>query len=100
MGASTTQMISALGHPVRRRALRALHGQPEMSVTNLCRDLDLSLGSFSYHVKTLVELEVIELVRTEPVRGALAHFYRLAEPPPPWALAALEAARGEDGDGA
>jgi hypothetical protein len=33
------------------------------------------LGNVSYHVRILRELDCIELVRTEPRRGALEHFY-------------------------
>ncbi len=34
------------------------------------------LGNVSYHVRILRELDCVELVRTEPRRGALEHFYR------------------------
>ena len=34
------------------------------------------LGNVSYHVRILRELDCLELVRTEPRRGALEHFYR------------------------
>jgi hypothetical protein len=34
------------------------------------------LGNVAYHIKILEENGAIELVRTEPVRGALEHFYR------------------------
>jgi hypothetical protein len=33
------------------------------------------LSNISYHVRMLAENELIPLVRTEPVRGALAHYY-------------------------
>jgi hypothetical protein len=31
-----------------------------------------------YHVRALVDLEILELVDTEPVRGATKHYYVLA----------------------
>ena len=42
----------------------------------LARELDLPLGRVSYHIRLLSDLGAIELVRTEPRRGALEHFYR------------------------
>ena len=42
----------------------------------LARELDLPLGRVSYHIRLLADLGAIELVRTEPRRGALEHFYR------------------------
>ena len=40
------------------------------------RELGLPLGRVSYHIRLLSDLGAIELVRTEPRRGALEHFYR------------------------
>ena len=37
------------------------------------------LGNVSYHVKTLLEYDCVELVKTEPRRGAVEHFYRATE---------------------
>ncbi len=34
------------------------------------------LGNVSYHVRALLDDGLVELVRTEQRRGALAHFYR------------------------
>jgi len=39
------------------------------------------LGNVSYHVRILRELGLVELVRTEPRRGALEHFYRATARP-------------------
>ncbi len=46
------------------------------SPNQLARELDLPLGRVSYHIRLLADLGAIELVRTEPRRGALEHFYR------------------------
>ena len=46
------------------------------SPNQLARELDLPLGRVSYHIRLLNDLGAIELVRTEPRRGALEHFYR------------------------
>jgi hypothetical protein len=39
------------------------------------------VGNVSYHVRILREFGCVELVRTEPRRGALAHFYRATVSP-------------------
>jgi len=39
-------------------------------------ELDAPLGVVSYHVRMLRDYDCVELVRTEPRRGALQHFYR------------------------
>ena len=46
------------------------------SPNQLARELGLPLGRVSYHIRLLSDLGAIELVRTEPRRGALEHFYR------------------------
>jgi hypothetical protein len=48
----------------------------EGSPTQLADRLGEPVGNVSYHVKVLTEADAIELVRTEPRRGALEHFYR------------------------
>lgn len=69
------RLLKAIGHPLRQRILSALN-QRVASPSDLARDLDERLGNVSYHVKILVQCGAIELVRTEPVRGAVEHFYR------------------------
>jgi hypothetical protein len=46
------------------------------SPNQLARELGLPLGRVSYHIRLLHDLGAIELVGTEPRRGALEHFYR------------------------
>jgi hypothetical protein len=41
----------------------------------LATAMDEPLGNVSYHVKTLLEYDTLELVKTEPRRGAVEHFY-------------------------
>jgi DNA-binding transcriptional ArsR family regulator len=69
------RLIRALGHPIRVRALTILN-ERVASPNELARHLGAHLGSVSYHVRILLELGAIELVRTEPRRGAVEHFYR------------------------
>lgn len=71
----TQQLAKALAHPLRVRILAALH-RGISSPNQLSQELGEPLGNISYHVKTLLELDCIELVKTEPRRGAVEHFYR------------------------
>lgn len=45
-----------------------------------------TLGMASYHVRELLKAGLVELVRTEPRRGAVAHFYSVT----PAGLAVLD----------
>ena len=67
--------VKALGHPLRVRIL-ALLQERTASPRELAQWLDATLGTVSYHVRTLHDFGLIELVRTSQVRGAIAHHYR------------------------
>jgi DNA-binding transcriptional ArsR family regulator len=72
--------VKALAHPVRIRIL-AMLAERRASPTELAAKLGLPVGKVSYHVRSLVKLEVIELVDSRPVRGAVEHFYEAKRPP-------------------
>ena len=74
----TQQLAKALAHPLRMRILTSLH-RGISSPNQLSQELGEPLGNVSYHVKTLLEFDCIELVKTEPRRGAVEHFYRATE---------------------
>ena len=74
----TQQMAKALAHPLRVRILSSLH-KGISSPNQLAQELGEPLGNVSYHVKTLLEYDCVELVKTEPRRGAVEHFYRATE---------------------
>jgi len=74
----TQQLAKALAHPLRMQILTSLH-RGISSPNQLSRELGEPLGNVSYHVKTLLEFDCIELVKTEPRRGAVEHFYRATE---------------------
>jgi DNA-binding transcriptional ArsR family regulator len=74
----TQQLAKALAHPLRVRILTSLH-RGISSPNQLSQELDEPLGNVSYHVKTLLEYDCVELVKTEPRRGAVEHFYRATE---------------------
>ena len=74
----TQQLAKALAHPLRVRILSSLHNGIS-SPNQLAQELGEPLGNVSYHVKTLLEYDCVELVKTEPRRGAVEHFYRATE---------------------
>jgi DNA-binding transcriptional ArsR family regulator len=70
-----SRLAKALAHPLRVQLLAALN-QKVASPNELAKQLDEPLTNVSYHVRMLHELGCIELVDTEPRRGALEHYYR------------------------
>lgn len=74
----TQQVAKALAHPLRVKILSSLH-KGISSPNQLAQELDEPLGNVSYHVKTLLEYDCVELVKTEPRRGAVEHFYRATD---------------------
>jgi DNA-binding transcriptional ArsR family regulator len=69
-----------LAHPLRARILQRL-GERVASPGDLAVELGAPLGVVSYHVRMLRDYDCVELVRTEPRRGALQHFYRATARP-------------------
>jgi DNA-binding transcriptional ArsR family regulator len=72
---SEARIAKALAHPLRARILQRL-GERVASPGELAVELDAPLGVVSYHVRMLREYDCVELVRTEPRRGALQHYYK------------------------
>src|SRR3954467_6298926 len=77
---SEARIAKALAHPLRARILQRLRGGGA-SPGDLAVELGAPLGVVSYHVRMLRDYECVELVRTEPRRGALQHFYRATARP-------------------
>src|ERR1700712_5827266 len=77
---SEARIAKALAHPLRARILQRL-GERVTSPGDLAIELGAPLGVVSYHVRMLREYDCVELVRTEPRRGALQHFYRATARP-------------------
>jgi DNA-binding transcriptional ArsR family regulator len=69
------RLAKALSHPLRAQILTILN-ERVASPNAIANQLGESLPLVSYHVKTLADLGCIELVNTEPRRGAIEHFYR------------------------
>ena len=70
-----SRLAKALAHPLRVQLLAALN-EGVASPNELAKRLDEPLTNVSYHVRMLHDLGCIELVETEPRRGALEHYYR------------------------
>lgn len=67
-----------LGHPLRCRCQTYLC-ERVASPNELAQKFGRSIGDVSYQVRVLEEAGCIELVRTEPRRGAVEHFYRATD---------------------
>lgn len=68
-------LVSALSHPLRVHILDAL-SEATASPSDLAREVDLSVNYVAYHVNELEKLGYLELVKTEPRRGTVEHYYR------------------------
>jgi DNA-binding transcriptional ArsR family regulator len=77
---SEARIAKALAHPLRARILQRL-GERVASPGDLAVELGAPLGVVSYHVRMLRDYDCVELVRTEPRRGALQHFYKATARP-------------------
>jgi DNA-binding transcriptional ArsR family regulator len=74
------RLAKALSHPLRARILVLLNEQVA-SPNEMADLLGEPLPNVSYHVRALVDLECIELVRTAQRRGAVEHYYRALQRP-------------------
>lgn len=68
-------LVKALAHPLRVEILTILN-ERMASPNELSKQLDEGLSQVSYHVKVLKDFKCIEMVKTEPRRGAVEHYYR------------------------
>ena len=69
------RLMKALSHKERVQCLSIL-SEREASPSELSELVNSNLSRVSYHVKVLKDFELIELVKIEPRRGAVEHFYR------------------------
>lgn len=72
------RLMKGLSHPLRVKCLTLINERPR-SPRELQRELHEGLSQISYHIKVLRDFELIELVKTEPRRGAVEHFYAPVE---------------------
>lgn len=69
------RLVKALAHQLRVEILTILN-ERMASPNELSKELDEGLSQVSYHVKVLKDFDCIEMVKTEPRRGAVEHYYR------------------------
>jgi DNA-binding transcriptional ArsR family regulator len=74
------KLVKGVSHPVRTECLTIL-AQQVASPRELSELLEHDLSNVSYHVRVLEELGLIELIKEESVRGAVAHYYKAVERP-------------------
>ena len=72
-------LMKGLSHRLRTRVLAILNERVS-SPNLLSKELNEGLSQVSYHIDALKKLKLIELVKTEPRRGAVEHFYRGTRP--------------------
>src|SRR3954466_8845341 len=77
---SEARIAKALAHPLRARILQRV-GERVASPGDLAVELGAPLGVGSYHVRVLSDYDCVELVRTEPRRGALQDYGRATARP-------------------
>lgn len=94
----TREQLRVLANPLRQRILNRLCRR-ETSTAELRRDLGDAPSNLYHHVHKLVDAGLIELVRSEPRRGAVERFYRAVAPgftvPPELLVVGAEGAQPE-----
>lgn len=73
------RLVKALAHPLRVSILSALE-QRTASPSQLAEELGVPLPNLSYHIRMLVQLDLLKLVKTRPRRGAIEHYYQAKGP--------------------
>jgi DNA-binding transcriptional ArsR family regulator len=68
------RVAKALAHPLRARILGILE-ERRASPREISEELGAPLGNVSYHVRALLNLKLIKLVKKTPRRGAIEHHY-------------------------
>lgn len=74
-GVSDAALGAIVAHPVRCRLI-AIFADRVASPNEIAQELGMPVGDVSYHVRTLKDAGIIELVEERPVRGSTEHFYR------------------------
>lgn len=73
-----TTLAAIVAHPTRARAFTILNDRTASPV-EIAQEIGKDVGHVGYHVRKLLQLNLIELVDERPVRGAVEHFYRAVE---------------------
>jgi predicted ArsR family transcriptional regulator len=85
---------------MRARIYGVVQDWGEASPAEIARALGLRTETIAYHVKALVDHGALELTRAVPVRGAVAHYYKVARSAddPMQPAAAIASAEGDRDD--
>jgi DNA-binding transcriptional ArsR family regulator len=75
-----TTLAAIVAHPTRARAFTILT-ERTASPVEIAQEIGKDVGHVGYHVRKLLQMDLIELVDERPVRGAVEHFYRAIERP-------------------
>ncbi len=69
-----SKIAKAYAHPLRIEIMGLLDDRVA-SPRQLSEELGASLATTSYHVRQLLSMNLIKLVRRRPTRGSIEHFY-------------------------
>jgi DNA-binding transcriptional ArsR family regulator len=72
------QMVKALAHPLRVRALAILRAR-RASPSEIAEELGMPLTNVSYHIRVLADNGLIRLVSRTPKRGVIEHHYEVVD---------------------
>jgi len=72
------RVAKAFSHPLRAKILFILEDRAA-SPREIADELGVPIGNVSYHVRTLLSLKLIRLVRTTPRRGSIEHHYEAVD---------------------
>lgn len=72
------RLAKALSNEIRARALDLIAAGTR-SPKAIAGEMGVDIRSVAYHVRVLKKLGCIELVETQPRRGAVEHIYRAAD---------------------
>jgi DNA-binding transcriptional ArsR family regulator len=79
-GISDAPLGAIVSHPLRCKLL-TIFAERVASPTQVAHQLGMTVGEISYHVRSLRDTGLIELVDERPVRGSTEHFYRAVKKP-------------------
>jgi predicted transcriptional regulator len=74
----TAKCFVVTSHKVKVRCLTRMAEKPT-SAAEVGREMGLTASGIAYHIRTLVELGLIEQVEERPVRGTVEHFFRTVD---------------------
>jgi DNA-binding transcriptional ArsR family regulator len=77
-GSIDHDLVKAMAHRARYELLMKLDGRTA-SPMELSKEVNMTVGAVSYHIRQLEEMGFVELVDRKQRRGAIEHFYRATQ---------------------